>query len=63
MAKKFTSKEEDEEIKTMYATGLYTFETVAMAFSLSKSTIINIVKDYPYNSYKFKKAKQVNAKL
>ncbi len=55
MAKKFTTPEEDEQIKELYSSGLYTYESVAMAFNLSKSTVINIVKGYPYNSYKLKK--------
>jgi len=46
---KYTKPEEDKEIIEKYISGLYTYQDLADMYNLSKSTIINIVKGYPYN--------------
>lgn len=52
MAYRYTTPEENEEIRQLYRTGEYSFSLLAEKYNLSKSTIINIVKRYPYGAYK-----------
>lgn len=49
MAKKYLSPEEQKEAIEMYSTGKYTFQQVADKYFVSKGTIINACKGYPYN--------------
>jgi predicted DNA-binding protein YlxM (UPF0122 family) len=49
---KFSSEAEDKEIVEKYQSGLYSYSALAEEYNLSKSTIINIVKRYPYNKNK-----------
>jgi predicted DNA-binding protein YlxM (UPF0122 family) len=52
MTYKFTDSSEDKEIIRLYRTGQYSFQRIADMKNLSKSTVINIVKGYPYNKDK-----------
>lgn len=52
MTKKYLSEDEREEIKKLYLTGKYTLNELARKFFVSKGTIINTLKDYPYTGDK-----------
>ena len=52
MSKKYTTPEEDEEIKRLYLTGKFSYEKIGQTYHVSKGTIINIVKSYPYTGDK-----------
>ena len=52
MTKKYTSPEEDERIRELYRTGKHTFEKIGQMYHISKSTAINIIKEYPYTGDK-----------
>lgn len=58
MAYRYTTPQENEEIRRLYRTGEYSFQQIAEIKHLSKGTVINIVKGYPYGVYK-----QVYSKL
>ncbi len=58
MAYRYTTPQENEEIRRLYRTGEYSFQQLAEIKHLSKATVINIVKGYPYGVYK-----QVYSKL
>ena len=58
MAYRYTTPQENEEIRRLYRTGEYSFKQLAEIKHLSKATVINIVKGYPYGVYK-----QVYSKL
>jgi len=45
---KYTTPEEDAKIKAEYASGEYTYEQLGGIHRLSKATIINIVRGYPF---------------
>lgn len=49
MTYKYTTPEEDREIIEMYRTQKYSYQQIADMKNLSKGTVINIVKGYPYN--------------
>jgi hypothetical protein len=46
---RYCSPDEDKEIIALYKTGQYSYQQIADMKSLSKGTVINIVKGYPYN--------------
>lgn len=48
MSRKYLSPEEEEKIKEQYQSGQYTYSQLAKMYFVSKSTIINVVKGYPY---------------
>jgi hypothetical protein len=45
---KYTSQEEDNQIKHEYESGQFTYRTLGEKHNLSKSSVINIVRNYPY---------------
>ena len=47
MAYRYTTPQENEEIRQLYRTGEYSFKQLAEIKHLSKATVINIVKGYP----------------
>ncbi|EGD47110.1 hypothetical protein Cpap_1502 [Ruminiclostridium papyrosolvens DSM 2782] len=49
MAKKYLTPEEQQEVIKMYQTTKYSYQQIADNFYVSKGTIINVVKGYPYN--------------
>jgi hypothetical protein len=49
---KYTTDTEDREIVEKRMSGLYSYSQLAEEYNLSKATIINIVKGYPYNKLK-----------
>lgn len=49
---KFCNQDESKEIIEMYRTGQFSYQQIADKKALSKSTVINIVKGYPYNKDK-----------
>jgi transposase len=55
---RYTTPQENEEIIVLYRTGEYSYQQIADMKNLSKGTVINIVKGYPYGVYK-----QVYSKL
>jgi len=46
---KYTEPSEDKEIVEMYRSSMYSYQQIADIKCLSKGTVINIVKGYPYN--------------
>jgi predicted DNA-binding protein YlxM (UPF0122 family) len=52
MSLKYTNEAEDKKIIEMYRTGEYSYQQIADQYNLSKSTVINIVKGYPYSQNK-----------
>jgi transposase/predicted DNA-binding protein YlxM (UPF0122 family) len=52
MTSRYCSPEESKEIIEMYRSGKYSFQQIADLKNLSKGTVINIVKGYPYNQDK-----------
>lgn len=52
MTFRYCSPEEEAEIIAMYKSGYYSYQQIAEMKCLSKGTIINIVKGYPYNQDK-----------
>jgi predicted DNA-binding protein YlxM (UPF0122 family) len=49
VAKKYLSPEEQQEVINMYQNTNYSYQLIADKFFVSKGTIINVVKRYPYN--------------
>lgn len=52
MTQKYLSEDEREEIKKLYLTGKYTLNHLAKKYYVSKGTIINTLRNYPYTSDK-----------
>lgn len=52
MTQKYLSDEERDEIKKLYLTGKYTLVQLGKKYFVSKGTIINTLKDYPYTTDK-----------
>lgn len=52
MTFRYCSPEEEAEIIAMYKSGYYSYQQIAEMKNLSKGTIINIVKGYPYSQDK-----------
>lgn len=52
MTFRYCSPEEEAEIIGMYRLGKYSYQQIADMKNLSKGTVINIVKGYPYNQDK-----------
>jgi transposase len=50
--KKYLSTEEQEEVKKLYKTGKYSYPQLAERFLVGRGTIINTIKNYPYNQDK-----------
>lgn len=48
MTDKYCNAQQEQDIKTMYATGKYSHRKLADMYCLSKSTIFNILKGYPW---------------
>jgi DNA invertase Pin-like site-specific DNA recombinase len=49
---RYCSPEQENEIIELYKTGEYSYQQIADMKNLSKGTVINIVKGYPYNKDK-----------
>ena len=49
MATRYCNTSEESEIVALYKSGEYSYRQIAEMKSLSKSTVINIVRGYPYN--------------
>lgn len=52
MTQKYLSEDEREEVKRLYLTGKYTLVQLGKKYFVSKGTIINTLKDYPYTTDK-----------
>ena len=52
MTQKYLSEDEREEVKRLYLTGKYTLTQLGKKYFVSKGTIINTLKDYPYTTDK-----------